>query len=262
MEKDLTNRLGYIYKIISPNGKIYIGQTINLINRKSAYKNNHFKTQIKLWNNCQKYNWNPIDTFEIIEKCLCGINSSFINEKEIYWINFYNSFNNGLNCSEGGKCNRGRIVSEETRKKLKIASTGKKHSLETKKRISNGNNGKIRSKETKDKLKKINTGKKHSEETRKKLKIASTGKKHSLETKNKIAIKKIGNNWNIGIKRSEETKEKMSLSKSKKIKCLNNNKIYNSLTEAAKELNLSTTRISSVCKKKEKDTKGYIFNYE
>ena len=29
MKRDLTNVKGYIYKITSPNGKIYIGQTIN-----------------------------------------------------------------------------------------------------------------------------------------------------------------------------------------------------------------------------------------
>lgn len=29
MKKDLTKVIGYIYKLTSPNGKIYVGQTIN-----------------------------------------------------------------------------------------------------------------------------------------------------------------------------------------------------------------------------------------
>ena len=116
---DLTNRIGYIYKITSPNNRIYIGQTINLKQRKSVYKNNLFIGQIKLWNNCKKYNWKPIDTFIIIEECLCGKNKFNLNEREKYWINFYNSYYNGLNCTNGGHGSIGLKHSTETKLKMK-----------------------------------------------------------------------------------------------------------------------------------------------
>ena len=119
MKQELKNRLGYIYKIVSPNNKIYIGQTINVKHRKAQYKTLHFKRQKKLWNNCNFYDWNPLNTFEIIEECLCGDDKLFLNEREIYWISFYDSFNNGLNCNQGGNGNIGYIPSDETREKMR-----------------------------------------------------------------------------------------------------------------------------------------------
>ena len=59
MRRDLTNITGYIYKITAPSGAVYIGQTINTRKRKSDYNCGSFKKQTQLWNNCQKYNWNP-----------------------------------------------------------------------------------------------------------------------------------------------------------------------------------------------------------
>ena len=62
MKKDLTNKIGYIYKITNPNNKIYIGQTINFIKRKSQYKNLYCKGQTAIYNSIKKYGW---DNFEI-----------------------------------------------------------------------------------------------------------------------------------------------------------------------------------------------------
>ena len=50
------------------------------------------------------------------------IKSILINDREIYWINFYDSFNNGYNCTTGGHSNFKR--SEETRRKLSDHFTG------------------------------------------------------------------------------------------------------------------------------------------
>ena len=125
MKKDLTNVIGYIYKITSPNGKVYIGQTINKKQRRYHYNSNSFKLQIKLWNNTQKHNWNPADTFEIIEECLCGENKYFLNEREKYWIEFYDSYKNGLNCNKGGYGNSGYIASDETKQKMSSSHKNK-----------------------------------------------------------------------------------------------------------------------------------------
>jgi len=46
-------------------------------------------------------------------------NKLFLNEREIYWISFYDSFNNGLNCNQGGNGNIGYIPSDETREKMR-----------------------------------------------------------------------------------------------------------------------------------------------
>ena len=44
---DLKDKIGYIYKINSPNGKVYIGQTYDFKKRKYYYKSGNFKKQIK-----------------------------------------------------------------------------------------------------------------------------------------------------------------------------------------------------------------------
>lgn len=44
-----------IYKMVSPSGKVYIGQSRDLTNRKSRYKTLCCKNQIKLYNSLLKY---------------------------------------------------------------------------------------------------------------------------------------------------------------------------------------------------------------
>ena len=133
MGRDLTYIKGYIYKVTSPNGKVYIGQSINLYSRKIQYKALNFKKQTKLWNNCQKYNWNPIDCLEVIDECYCGPDKCILNLREIYWIHEYDSFKNGLNCSEGGKGNLGRIWTDKMREKSSMALKGRPSPLKGRK---------------------------------------------------------------------------------------------------------------------------------
>jgi group I intron endonuclease len=57
-----------IYKITSPSGKIYIGQSTNIENRFNSYRILDCKKQIKLYNSLKKYGWdNHIK--EIVEEC-------------------------------------------------------------------------------------------------------------------------------------------------------------------------------------------------
>ncbi len=200
MENDLTNVKGYIYKITSPNGKIYIGQTINKHNRKRIYKSGFFKSQTKLWNSCEKHNWNPSETFEIIEECLCGKSKSNLNEREIYWIEFYDSFESGLNCSKGGEGNLGRKWSEESRRKASLSKMGKTTPEDVKLKIS----GSL-------------LGCKRSEETKEKYSLAKAGIPLSSEHKERLRLTSMGNKNCVGRKYSEETLKKMSESKLGKV---------------------------------------------
>jgi len=59
---------------------------------------------------------------------------------------------------------------------------------------------------------------------------------------------------------NEKSIQKESIQK-KRIICLNNNKTYNSIVEAAKELNLDAIHIGRVCKGKNIQTRGYKFKY-
>ena len=260
MEKELT---GVIYKITSPNNKVYIGQSINFEQRCRKYKYQAFKGQIKLWNNCQKYLWNPIDNIEIIEICRRGE----LDEKEKYWISKYNSYIDGLNADLGGGTRKGFKHSKETKEKLKLANIGKKHSLESIKKISEA--GKNMSDETKKKISHGNKGKKITAKHKKQISESNAGRKLTEEQKLKISKANINNKKRLGKEHSDVTKSKISKSKKgvsnplKKIKiiCVTTGEIYESATDAAKILKLSQQSISRVCNKDRKMYKGLVFMF-
>ena len=91
-----------IYKYTNKiNGKIYIGQSSDIIARKSSHRNQSLYGGKDM--NCpfhlaiKKYGIDNFD-FEIIEEC----DKSLLNEREQYWIEYYNSYNNGYNATTSG----------------------------------------------------------------------------------------------------------------------------------------------------------------
>jgi hypothetical protein len=143
-------RICGIYKILSPSGRIYIGQSINILKRWETYKYKACKTQSKLHNSFCKYGAiNHI--FEIIHFC----EPKELDDLEKYYINFYDSCNphTGLNCVAAA---RGKgIVSAETRKKLSIARLGYKP---TKEHIENVRKNRFKFSSPKRKVIDIETG--------------------------------------------------------------------------------------------------------
>ena len=69
-----------IYKIQSPVGKIYIGQSTDIKKRWEYYKRLACKKQPKLYNSLNKYG-SDNHIFEVIEEC----NIDQLDEREIYW---------------------------------------------------------------------------------------------------------------------------------------------------------------------------------
>jgi group I intron endonuclease len=254
-----------IYKITSPNGKIYVGQTVNFSDRIKKYKYNGFKVQKKLWNNCQKYNWSPIDNIEIIETCLIDE----LNDREIYWINYFDSYKNGLNLDLGGNGKFGYKHSDETKEKLRLANLGKKHTEEAKAKISVWN--KNRPQEISDRIGQSHLGKKHTEETKAKIRETKKNNPYKMtpEQRLKISVSNLGSKRNLGKKHTDETKNKISNSKKGvsnslikiKIICITTGVVYDSQTDAAKILNLKQTSISRVCTKVRKTYKGLVFMF-
>jgi group I intron endonuclease len=110
-----------IYKLISPNNKIYIGQSIKIeqrwIDHKRRAKKNSTRHSFKLYNSIRKYGWENFKK-EIVEVC----DPDELNDREIYYINLYDSINFGLNGRGGG--NNWKMTSD-TKNKLRIANLGK-----------------------------------------------------------------------------------------------------------------------------------------
>jgi len=114
---------------------------------------------------------------------------------------------------------KGKIFSEETRKKMSIARTGTHPSPETRRKLSIARTGTHHSAESREKISIAKTGRKFSLESRRKMSIAKTGKNHpmwekhpSLKTRRKMSIARTGkNNHNFGKKFSVKTLRRMSI---------------------------------------------------
>lgn len=100
-----------IYKITNSNKSVYIGQSINIIERWQKYKWCGCKMQTRLYASFIKFGVEN-HIFEIIEKC----SKEDLDVKEESWIKHYNSFKKGLNCNPGGKGNK--EFSEESISKI------------------------------------------------------------------------------------------------------------------------------------------------
>ena len=105
------------------NDKSYVGQSINIENRwihhKSELNNNkHINDYLQnAWNKYGEDNF----SFIVIEEC----KESELNEKEIYYINKYNSMNNGYNLCEGGNGIRGYRHTKEEIEKMRMIQNPK-----------------------------------------------------------------------------------------------------------------------------------------
>lgn len=86
--------MGIIYKHVNKiNGKIYIGQTKYDINKRvgndpvRAYSNSK-----KFSNDIIRYGWDNFESFILSE-----VDDDLLDKEELYWINYYNSIENGYN---------------------------------------------------------------------------------------------------------------------------------------------------------------------
>ena len=105
------------------NNKSYIGQSINIENRWTHHKselNNNRHINDYLQNAWNKYGEDNF-SFIVIEEC----KESELNEKEIYYINKYNSMNNGYNLCEGGNGIRGYRHTKEEIEKMRMIQNPK-----------------------------------------------------------------------------------------------------------------------------------------
>lgn len=169
------------------NGLVYIGSSKNIDQRWSSHKcmlnkNIHFNCHLQnAWN---KYNAESF-SFVILELCVQEI----LTEREIYWMNFYESYDRKKGYNLERYIDERKEISAETKEKISKARKGRSTmSDEAKQRLSerifgekNINYGKPRSKNVIDKIKLTKAlnppigdknpffGKKHSEETKKKI---------------------------------------------------------------------------------------------
>src|SRR4051794_34883958 len=99
-------------------GKYYVGETLYLRKREIQHFSN-LKTNKHENDYLQKsYNKYGKDAFEFI---ILEADNSFtleeLNEKEKYYIEYFDSYKNGYNLTVGGEGTQGRLLTEEEKKR-------------------------------------------------------------------------------------------------------------------------------------------------
>ena len=254
MEYRTADALCGVYKIINNvNGKIYIGQSINIKARWTDHINtlnrnsSHSVLLQRAWNKYGPDNF----TFEILELC----SEEMLDEVESKYINFYNSIKNGYNLESGGNINK--HLSEETKKKISDAHRGKRMSEEAKQRMSLSRTGEGNGM----------FGRHHTEDARKKMSAARKGKPGHPCTDYQKECARLAN---LGKSVSEETRRKISEAAKgrpaynknlRPVYCIELKQVFDTASDASKILNISSSNIICCCEHTRKTCGGYRWMY-
>jgi group I intron endonuclease len=171
-----------IYKITNPNGKIYIGQSVNPIQRLKHYKRLDCREQPKIYNSLIKYGIEN-HVFEVIHFCRV----EELNHFERYYQELYNVIKNGLNCRLTITTDKSGYFSDETKLKMSIAQKGRVVSEEIKLKMS------IARKGTKKGLDNPFFNKKHNKQSKLRMSNARKGTRLGLENNNSRIILDLNN---------------------------------------------------------------------
>jgi len=220
-----------IYKITNiVNNKVYIGSSINVKKRCNQHfrmlkNSNHHSS--KLQNAYNRYGKESF-IFEIIEEC----DKNVITDREQYWLDKLDSYNNGYNCTLNvEKTMLGKKHSDESKNKMR-----KKHksfSIPIENRRFGEKNPMYGVKRS-DRIRKI---------------LNKTGVIPSEETKKKMGNSRLGN--------TNSRKKIILMNLSGKVL-----KKYESLTKASEDLKIKLYVISNILRKKRNNIGNYKFEYD
>lgn len=237
------------------NGKVYIGQTCQDVNKRWQNGKGYEKCTL-FYNAIQKYGFDGFE-HKILHECLTQEEA---NQKEIEMIAYYDSTNKdkGYNLTKGGQGVSGYHLTDEHKRRISEIQTGRLLTEEWKQHISESTKGE----------KAPWYGKTFSEEHRKHLSeshkgqasaMGMLGKKQSEETKRKISKSRTGKYH------SEESRERMKQSALKSrgrlFLCVELNRIFDNLDEAYEVTTCPKGAIVMCCQGKQKQSKGFHWEY-
>lgn len=223
-----------VYKHTSPNGKVYIGITIQSDPNRRWQNGIGYRSQVRFYRAIKKYGWENFK-HEIL---LTGLSKTEAEQVEIQKIKEYRSTDPrfGYNIENGGNCIG--THSEETKRKIGEAQKGEKNHAW----------GKVSPRR----------GTKASAESRLKNSLSHIGqpawnKGIQMTEEQKKNMK--------GKKRTEECKKRLSILKSKPILCIDTNETYASCVEASKICGIDRSSISRVVNGKSKTAGGMQWKF-
>lgn len=223
------------------NNKVYIGQTCQKPEKRWDYGCGYKRHNLHFYNAIQKYGWNNFEHI-ILED---GLSLEQANEREQYWIKYYNSNQQekGYNLTAGGDGSRGLVMSEEA--KLKIGQA----------------NGKL--------VQCLETGITYysTMEAARQLNISSSHIGDACHNKRGLAG---GYHWEyVIIPLDEKSRNDLIIKKdqlkrcrqSRPIICVETNEIFSGGKEAEEKTGIARGNICSCCKGKRKTAGGYHWKY-
>lgn len=267
-------RIAGIYKVTSPTGRIYIGQSINIFGRFQRYRDLNCRSQRKLYRSLVKYGWES-HRFEIAHELPTDINKEVLDSYERLYIKTYTASRFKMLNIKGGGSNG--PSSKETRIRQSIALKGR---VIKNLPMSAIKDEFIAGTPIGDLTVKYNIGH-NALSKRLKTEIGTTevegiNFKRKMESLNSVAKKftpgftpwnkgtSVGagadNNF-FGKTHSSESKSLMSTRKEKPIICINTSTEYKSAKEAAAVLNLNESSVAKAARGFQKQHKGFVFKY-
>ena len=207
-----------VYKHTSPNGKCYIGIT-SMNPPEKRWKNGRgYRLHQYFYNAIQKYGWDNFKHEILFE----GLTKKEAEQKEVELIALFKSAESkyGYNISLGG--NSVGKHSEETKRKLSVAATGRRHTEEEIRRQSEKQKGHIVSEETKRKISEAQKG------------------KHKNFTED--GLKRLSN-FNKGRPCAQKALEKTR----KSVICIETGIIYESLQDVENKTHINRKNVGKVC---------------
>jgi hypothetical protein len=149
----------FIYTIQNKiNNKIYVGQTKNFKKRFSEHKYDSRSKNYPLYRSIRKHGIKNFIFMDIEE-----VEVQDVDDAEIYWIEFFRSWdpNFGYNLTKGGNVNK--IITEETRQKMLL------HLIPLNKMLGEKRRGIPLSQEVRDKISISHVGHQHTSESKQKM---------------------------------------------------------------------------------------------
>lgn len=276
---------GYVYSITSPSNKVYVG--ITLTTPKNRFREHiafskRGNSNRKISNAFRKYGPDnlKLSTLEILEHDVKEELYKALCEREKFHIHNLDTFINGYNCTLGGEGTVG-LVGElnqfygkkhkpETIQRLRELASVRKHTEETKRKISEAGKGRVHSKESIEKMKQRKERKQviclDTKETFDSITDCSNYFKITRSDIRKVCegkrITAHGMKFRCVIDGVIQEVQEPENKRIKRIKCVQTNKTYDSITECCADLGVRHQHVSAILRGRQKTTKGYSFIYD
>lgn len=175
------------------NGKWYVGQSVDVMDRWKGYSNLKCKNQRKLQYALKKYGYESFEKVVIEE---CDNVDWILDYREMYWIRLLDSVKNGYNLTYGGRSGersaearrklRDKMRTPETRENCRRAALNRSDSAKKRARDA------VQTQEHRDKQRRLSTGRKMPLDAVERSRLAKIGKPRSEETKMKLRLAQLG----------------------------------------------------------------------